>query len=151
MSQCCNITSIILGIVCNMPSIPLYVSHSACMLLPFLLVLHIYNHIFHGDDVLRAPQNVHVHNLRKFVYGDSDSLSHCKGVCGWYASMTHTRYHPFATGTLWKYSSVALLGNQTHHHLHTSIPLLHEVCKLLQLKGLQMIPLLNVYKKKSFP
>lgn len=33
----------------------------------------------------------------------SNSSSHCRGVCGWYAFMIHTRYHPSATNMLRKF------------------------------------------------
>lgn len=81
----------------------------------------------------------------KRLYMDSGSLGKCRGVCEWYVSMTYTWYPPLQPTYCANF--VVLVSQLTYPPPPKRIyVLLHEVYKLLQLKGLQMISLLTLQK-----
>ena len=51
------------------------------------------------------PHRVLMFTICKSLKYDSDSMGHSRGVCRWYAFMTHIQYHPSTTNILWKSSN----------------------------------------------
>lgn len=116
----CNITCIF-KIACNKRAIPLYpfppqkikikikihvpisksfyacVCYPARYYFPFSLC---FTHIatFSTGMMYSKPQKVFMFTTWESLYMDSNSLGHCKVVCGWLVSMVHTRYHPSRCG-----------------------------------------------------